>query len=37
MHIPPFENKNIPIVDSDDEVITILDDFYRKYALSPIF
>jgi len=27
----------IDIVDTEDEVITILDNFYRKYALSPNF
>ena len=27
----------VNVVDDPDEVITILDDFYRKYALSPNF
>ena len=35
--ISPGDLDLINVVDSEDEVIEILDGFYRKYALSPIF
>ncbi|NQY30772.1 MAG: TIGR00730 family Rossman fold protein [Flavobacteriaceae bacterium] len=35
--VSPEDLDLINIVDTEDEVITILDDFYRKYALSPNF
>jgi len=35
--VSPEDLDLIDIVDTEDEVITILDDFYRKYALSPNF
>lgn len=35
--VSPEDLDLINIVDSEDEVIDILDNFYRKYALSPNF
>ena len=35
--VSPEDLDLINIVDTEDEVITILDDLYRKYALSPNF
>ena len=35
--VSPEDLDLINIVDSEDEVIEILDNFYRKYALSPNF
>ncbi|PHS08253.1 MAG: TIGR00730 family Rossman fold protein [Kordia sp.] len=35
--VSPEDLDLINIVDTEDEVITILDNFYRKYALSPNF
>jgi len=35
--VSPEDLDLIDIVDTEDEVIDILDNFYRKYALSPNF
>ena len=35
--VSPEDLDLIDIVDTEDEVITILDDFYKKYSLSPNF
>jgi hypothetical protein len=35
--VSPQDLNLIHLVDTEDEVINILDDFYKKYALSPNF
>ena len=35
--ISPDDLKLIKIVDSEDEVVEVLDNFYKKYTLKPNF
>lgn len=36
-NISPEDLSLIRLVDTDDEVVTVLDEFYKKYSLSPNF
>ena len=36
-NVSPEDLKLIKIVDTEDEVIEVLDNFYKKYNLSPNF